>query len=319
MPRFGPSGGPSGAPVDAPVDGGSGEAGATSPPALPPGLLRILAPNPSAMTHQGTNSYVLGETGLCIIDPGPDDPDHLQALLRAIDARPVRLIVVTHAHRDHSALAPALAARVGAPVAGFGPPDSGRSAVMRRLAAEGLAGGGEGVDAGFAPDIRLADGDEVTGPGWRLRVIHTPGHMGNHICLRWGRFLFSGDHAMGWASSLISPPDGDMRDYITSCERLLREGALTLLPGHGDPVPDGAGRLRGLIAHRLEREAQILAALAQAPAGIKALTAQLYADTAPTLWPAAARNLLAHLIDLSERNLIRAEPDLSPEALFSRL
>jgi glyoxylase-like metal-dependent hydrolase (beta-lactamase superfamily II) len=293
---------------------------APSPAArLPDGLLRVTAANPSPMTHHGTNSYILGTTELCVIDPGPDLPDHLAALLRAIAGRPVRRIVVTHSHLDHSALAPRLSDRVKAPVAGFGPSDSGRSAVMRRLAEAGLAGGGEGIDQGFTPDIALRDGDEIgggMGKGWRLRVIHTPGHMGNHICLRWGRWLFSGDHAMGWASSLISPPDGDMADYLASCTRLLEEGPLALLPGHGDAVPDGAARLRALIAHRRAREARILAALAEGPADIPNLTARLYHDTSPALRPAARRNVLAHLVDLTERNLTTPLPQLSAEATY---
>lgn len=284
---------------------------------LPGDIACIVAPNPSPMTFRGTNSYLVGTTSVCVIDPGPDDPAHLAALLQAIGPRTVSHIVVTHSHLDHSALAPGLAARVNAPVVGFGPSGAGRSAVMQRRAATGLGDGGEGIDHAFRPDVTLADGDVIQGEGWSLRAIHTPGHMGNHLCLRLRDLLFTGDHAMGWASSLISPPEGDLDDYMTSCRRLLAEGDATLLPGHGDPVPDGAGRLAALLRHRQERTRQIGTALQDGPGDIAALVAALYGDIPAGLHRAAARNVLAHLIDLVERDLVHATPGPAEAARFS--
>lgn len=282
-----------------------------------PGLRRILAPNPSPMTFRGTNTYLLGDADLCVIDPGPADPRHLAALLAAIGAAPLRAIVVTHSHLDHSPLARPLAQATGAPVLGYGDSEAGRSDVMRALAAAGMEGGGEGVDRGFRPDARLADGETLAGRDWKIRAIHTPGHFGNHICLRWGDAIFSGDHAMGWASSLVSPPDGDMGDYLRSCDLLLREGARVLHPGHGPAVTDPAARLRWLVSHRQERETQIRAALSGGPSTPAAVTAAVYPDLAPALRPAAERNVLAHLIDLAARGEATASPAPGPGATFA--
>jgi glyoxylase-like metal-dependent hydrolase (beta-lactamase superfamily II) len=285
---------------------------------LRPGLDRVLAPNPSPMTESGTNSYVLGERTLCIIDPGPDMEPHRAALMAAIDGRKVSHIIVTHSHLDHSALAPRLSDTVGAPVLAYGPAGSGRSAVMKRLAASGLRSGGEGIDTAFQPDATLSCGEVIAGDGWQLRVIHTPGHLGNHICLRWEDALFTGDHAMGWASTLVSPPDGDLTDFMASCERLLAEGSTSLYPGHGAVVTDGPARLRALVAHRLQRESQILAHLDKGPQTPQRLTEQIYTDIPSALLPAAQRNILAHLIDLQERNLVTANPAPSESARFQR-
>ncbi|MFN3846886.1 MAG: MBL fold metallo-hydrolase, partial [Paracoccaceae bacterium] len=265
-------------------------------------IRRVLAPNPSAMTGPGTNSYILGRgQGVVVVDPGPLDATHLAALQGALDAgETVSAIVVTHAHLDHSAAAPRLAALTGAPVLAFGDAVAGRTALMQRLVANGLKGGGEGVDTGFRPDGLLADGQTLPcGPNG-LRILHTPGHMGGHICLGFGDVLLSGDHAMGWASSLISPPDGDMRAYMSSLDRLLTGGWSVMLPGHGAPVQDVPGRLRSLVSHRRQREAEVLQSLRKGPADARVLTSAIYHDTPPALLPAARRNVLAHLIDLWE-------------------
>lgn len=283
---------------------------------LRPGLIRVLAPNPSAMTFLGTNTYLLGEQTLTVIDPGPDHPAHLAALLRVIAGRPVAQIMVTHAHLDHSALAGSLAQATSAPVLAFGNALAGRSAPMAALALREPLGGGEGVDTGFAPDQTLADGATVMVEGGHLRVIHTPGHFGNHICLRWQDAIFSGDQVMGWASSLVSPPDGNLTEFIRSCHRLRSEAAGVLFPAHGAPVNDPAARIDWLLAHRAGREAQILALLAAQPMTIPALTTAIYADTPPHLHPAAARNVFAHLIDLVTRNRVQVEPELRSTALF---
>ena len=283
---------------------------------LAPGLRRVLAPNPGPLTGPGTNSYILGAGTVAVIDPGPDDPGHLAALETALgpDER-ISHIVVTHAHRDHSPLARVLSARWGAPVAAFGDAAAGRNPALAEL--EGL-GGGEGVDTGFVPDLRLADGAVLEGAGWRLEALWTPGHMGNHLCLRWGDAVFSGDHVMGWATSVVSPPDGDMAAYMASLERLAGLRARVFFPGHGAPVADPDGRLAELIAHRRGREAQILAALGPSPRSIADITAQVYAALAPALIPAAERNVLAHLIDLCARGRAHAHPAPRPDAVFLR-
>ena len=285
--------------------------------AIAPGLRRVLAPNPSPMTGRGTNTYLLGRGRVTVIDPGPDDPAHLAALLRALGGEAVSHIVVTHSHLDHSPLARRLAAQTGAPVLGFGPSTAGRSEVMQALVAQGYDGGGEGVDADFAPDIAVADGAVIDTPAGELAVLHTPGHMGNHICLRWGDAVFSGDLVMGWATSLISPPDGDIADFLASCARLRAEDAAVLYPGHGAPVTAPAARIDWLIAHRAERRAQVLAAL-DVPRDVAGLTAAIYTDVAPALWPIAARNVFAQLVELVGSGLVAATPRLSPDATFRR-
>jgi glyoxylase-like metal-dependent hydrolase (beta-lactamase superfamily II) len=279
-------------------------------------IRRVLAPNPSPMTHAGTNTWIVGQGRVGIIDPGPAIPSHLTAILAALaPGETVSHIIVTHAHADHTGLAPALKAATGAPVLAFGPATAGRSP---RMAAFGKAiGGGEGLDRVFAPDIALADGEVVAGEGWSLRALHTPGHTSGHLCLALGSRLFTGDHVMGWAPSLVSPPDGDMAAYMASLRRLAGGGWTRFLPGHGDTVDDTEGRIAALIAHRQGREARILQALSAGPLTLPALVATVYADTPPALHPAARRTALAHLIDLADRNLVTATPALSPDATFT--
>lgn len=286
---------------------------------LAPGLRGLIAPNPGPMTHWGTNTYLVGEDEVAVIDPGPDDPAHLTAILDAVRGQTVTHILVTHAHRDHSPGARALSARTGAEVWGFGEAASGRRPVMQALAEAGLSGGGEGVDAAFRPDRRLGEGDVVEGAGWRIEALHTPGHFAGHLGFRWGDRLFSGDHVMDWSSSLVSPPDGDLAAFMETSRRLAALEGLTFHPGHGGAIDDPRERLGWLIAHRERREAAILEALRAEPRDIADLTREVYADTPPAMWPAAERNLFAHLIDLVERNMARAIPELSLNALFARV
>lgn len=293
---------------------------AGQPDQIVPGLRRILAPNPSPMTFRGTNTYIVGQTDLAVIDPGPDNAAHLAAILAACGpGQRITHILVTHAHVDHSPLARALARATGAPVLAYGDAQAGRSTVMEGLAQAGLAGGGEGVDAGFAPDECLADGATVTGPDWSLQAIWTPGHFGNHLCLAMGDILFTGDLVMGWASSLVSPPDGDLTDFMASCRRLRARADRLYLPGHGAPVTDPAARIDWLIAHREAREAAILDALQAAPATAETLARQIYTETPAMLLPAAARNVFAHLVDLTGKNIITPEGQLSWTARFHRV
>ena len=282
------------------------------------GVRRIVAPNASPMTFKGTNTYIVGTDSLVVIDPGPEDSQHLFAILAALDGKPVTQICATHAHSDHSPLAASLAKETGAPIVAFGDHKAGQSAVMRRLMADGYTGGGEGIDANFKPHIYLGDEEILASGAGPIRAIHTPGHMGNHLCFAWEDVIFSGDHVMGWASSMVSPPDGDISDFMASCRKLQGSGATVFYPGHGAPITDPEGRLAWLIKHRSERNAQILDHLAKGPADIATLTGDIYADVPRNLHPAAARNVFAHLIGLHETGHVVATPSLSPTATFAR-
>lgn len=280
------------------------------------GLSLVLAPNPSPMTYWGTNTYILGQDEIAVIDPGPNDPSHLDALLRAIDGRKVTHILLTHTHLDHSPLAPHLATKTGAPVCAFGDHLAGRSEIMAELSYAGLAGGGEGIDAGFVPDRLIKDGDVIKGTDWELTALHTPGHIANHLSFVWGDAVFTGDHVMGWASSLVSPPDGDLTQFMASCARLKTIPARVYYPGHGEPINDPHERLDWLIAHRNAREAQILAAMTAGQLTSSEITSRIYVDVAASLIPAAQRNVFAHLIDLCAKGVVTALPTLSQDARF---
>ena len=220
---------------------------------------------------------------------------------------------------DHTDLAPELARRTGAPVVAFGDSRAGRSAAMEALAEAGGIGGGEGVAEGFRPDVTMADGESINGADWSLRAFHTPGHFGNHLCFVSGDTGFSGDLVMGWTTTLISPPDGDINDFRSSCIRLRTMGLARFLPGHGPAVEEPAERIDTLLAHRLAREEAILLALwDQEMSDLPTLTRRVYTDIPPAMHPAAARNLLAHLIDLCARGLAEAVPRIGPDARFRR-
>jgi glyoxylase-like metal-dependent hydrolase (beta-lactamase superfamily II) len=284
---------------------------------LEPGLRRIVAPNPSPMTYRGTNTYMVGTRGLAVIDPGPLSDAHLSAIQNAVGPdQQITHIIVTHTHLDHSPLARPLAEKSGAPVLAFGDATAGISEVMQRLTKGGLIGGGEGIDTGFSPDIVLADNETVQGDGWELQAIHTPGHIGNHLSFAWGDACFTADHVMGWASSLVSPPDGDLTDFMTSCARLASSPWRIFYPGHGAPVNSPAARLEWLVNHRLSREAAILAALKAGPATAQAIAHDVYADTPAALLGAATRNVLAHLVDLTGKSLVTPKGNLHAEAHF---
>lgn len=287
---------------------------------LAPGIRRIVAPNPSPMTFRGTNTYLIGDRQVAIIDPGPDEPRHLEALLAAL--RPdqeVTHILVTHAHLDHSPLADRLKRETGAQIYAYGPADAGRSAIMQTLAKGGLVGGGEGVDEWFEPDVCLDDGAMVEGEGWSIRALWTPGHFGNHLSFALGDAIFTGDLVMGWASSLVSPPDGDLTDFMASCRRLQKEDAAIFHSGHGAPITDPMGRLDWLIGHREDREAAILDHLAHGPATARSLAHAIYTDISASLLPAATRNVLAHLIDLYGKKRVTTRAELSADAQFTRV
>jgi len=283
---------------------------------LEPGLRMVLAPNPSPMTHWGTNTYLLGAGEVTVIDPGPADDRHLAALLAALEpGERITQILVTHAHLDHSPLARPLASATGAEILAFGGATSGRSPRMVALA--GL-GGGEGLDHTFQPDRLLRDGDQILGADWALTTLHTPGHLGGHLCFAWGETLFCGDHVMGWAPSLVSPPDGDMTDYMASLDRIAQGGWRRGYAAHGAPLPDLPARIAEITAHRRSREAAILAALTDSP-DLTTLQHRVYAELAPALQPAARRNLLAHLVDLAHRKKIVPDTEDCQITRFHRI
>lgn len=265
-----------------------------------PGVRRVLARNPGPFTGPGTGSFIVGRGAVALIDPGPDDPAHIDALLAATAGERVHAILCTHTHRDHSPAARALAERTGAAVVG-----------CARLAAAADDPWGEAFDEAYAPDRVLEDGEAVDGDDWRMEAVATPGHASNHLCfaLAGTGVLFSGDHVMGWSTSIVSPPDGDMGDYIASLRKLLARGDALLLPAHGEAVTDPAARIGELIRHRRAREARLVELLREGPASVGALVPRAYADTDPRLFPAAERSALAHLLDLERRGLARREGD----------
>ncbi len=282
-----------------------------------PDLRRILAPNPSPMTGRGTNSYLLGQTDLALIDPGPNDPSHLDAILAAVHpGQRITHILVTHAHRDHSELAPVVAGATGAPVLAFGAADAGRSSLMQALANRERAGGGEGADHAFQPHQTVVDGAEISGAGWRITALHTPGHFGNHLCLAWQDQVFSGDHVMGWSTSVVAPPDGDMGTYLASLDKLAAVRPSRLWPGHGDAVENPAARIEELIRHRQARGEAIFEQLKNGPADASSLAQAIYHDVPVTLQRAAAMNVFAHLIDFTERNLVSPVGQISFSGRF---
>jgi glyoxylase-like metal-dependent hydrolase (beta-lactamase superfamily II) len=263
-----------------------------------PGVRRILCNNPSAFTFRGTNTYIIGRGEVAVLDPGPVDAAHLQAILAALKGERVTQVIVSHTHRDHSPGARALAAATGAPMLGFAP--------HMTPAAEG----GEGGDHDFIPDIRVPDGGSVEGGDWRLTALHTPGHCGNHLCfaLEGTGVLFSADHVMSWSTSVVSPPDGDMAAYMRSLARLQARNDRLLLPGHGPAITEPAPFLAALAAHRQEREERVVAALAaQGQATAAELVGPVYGPLDPRLVGAAGRSLLSHLIKLEAEGVVRRE------------
>ena len=264
---------------------------------LDPLVRRVLAPNPSAFTFTGTQTHIVGRGDVAVIDPGPDIPSHIDALLKATAGERIVAIVCTHTHRDHSPGTRPLQAATGAPIIGCAP-----------LA---LVGGDddESFDPDYVADRVLADGEALERPGWTLEAVATPGHTSNHVCfaLPESRALFSGDHVMGWSTSIVSPPDGDMGAYVASLEKLLGRDDAIYYPAHGPAVDEPRKLVRGLILHRMQREAGILAELKAGKADIPSIVASLYRAVDPRLHPAAARSVLAHLIDLEKRGLVVGE------------
>ena len=284
---------------------------------LEPGIRRILAPNPSPMTFRGTNTYLVGEGDVAIIDPGPASPAHFDAILAALSrGERISHIFVTHSHLDHSPLAAPLAEVTGAAIHAFGTSTDGMSEVMQKLARGGLAGGGEGIDMAFTPHERLKDRALIEGKEWTIEALWTPGHLGNHLSFAYRDAVFTGDHLMGWASTMVSPPEGDVTAFMSSTERLAARRARVFYPGHGAEIDEPTARADWLLQHRRNRTTQILERLDARGITVPALTRDIYTGTPPALLRAAERNVFAHLIDLHTRGLALADPHLARDAVY---
>lgn len=272
---------------------------------LTPLIRRVVAKNPGPFTYLGTGTYIVGNGEVAVIDPGPDMDDHLEAILAATAGERITHIFVTHNHMDHSPLARPLAARTGATI---------YACAKQGLATESEVRMEAGDDRAFAPDVGLCDGGLFPGAGWTLEAIPTPGHTSNHICyaLLEENALFCGDHIMGWSTTVISPPDGDMGDYFASLERVKARNFTTLWPTHGPPVTEPGPFVQAYIDHRRGREAQIIAALKAGFTQIKPMVAELYKAVDVRLHPAAAHSVMAHMVQLVKegRVLCDGEPML---------
>ena len=280
------------------------------------GVERVTANNPGPFTFFGTNSYIVGSSSVAVIDPGPEDEAHYQALMAALGGRAVTHIFVSHTHRDHSPLAPRLQAATGAVTVGQGPHRPARP--LRDGEINPFA---ESSDLSFVPDITIGDGESLSGDGWALTAVLTPGHTANHaaFALEGQDILFTGDHVMAWSTSIVAPPDGSMADYMASLERLIARDDRLLLPGHGGPVTEPAGFLRALKAHRLRREQAVLARVQAGDTQIAEMVKVIYRDTDPKLHGAAALSVLAHIEDLLERGEIAADGPPSLAATYRLL
>ncbi|TGQ66912.1 MAG: MBL fold metallo-hydrolase [Mesorhizobium sp.] len=282
--------------------------------AVAPGVQRVTARNPSPFTFHGTNSYIVGHDTLAVIDPGPDDEAHLQTLLDVIAGRPVSHIFVSHTHRDHSPLAAALKECTGATVLAEGPHRPARPLHTGETNALDAS-----ADTAFIPDVALRDGELVAGDGWAIRTVLTPGHTANHaaFALEGTGILFSADHVMAWATSIVAPPDGAMADYMASLDRLIERGDRLLLPGHGGPVTAPRSFMRGLKTHRRMRERAILERIRTGDRTISDMVKAIYRDTDPRLHGAAGLSVLAHLEDLVERGLVATDAAPAIDGIFT--
>ena len=280
---------------------------------LSPLVRRVIAGNGGPMTFTGTCSYIVGRGTVAIIDPGPDDPAHVARLLEAVSGETVSDIVVTHTHRDHSPAVPAVKAATGARVVGCGLHRPARELALGEI--NPLDGSG---DRDYAPDLQMHDGDAVSGPGWSLRAVETPGHTANHLAFTLAEedTLFSGDHVMAWSTTVVAPPDGSMAAYMASVEKLRGMEHALYWPGHGGPVREPQRFLRGLVQHRRQREAAILNRLSAGDQLIAEMVPAIYQGLPAKLTGAASLSVLAQLEDLVDRGVVLASE--APPHLGSR-
>lgn len=274
-----------------------------------PLIARVLAPNPGPFTFRGTGVYIVGTQNVAVIDPGPDIPAHLDALKAALAGKHVTHILLTHTHNDHSPAAAPLKAWSGAKTYAFGPhPRREETGVKVE----------EGGDTAFEPDVRVRDGDILAGDGFTIECVFTPGHTSNHMCyaLREEQALFTGDHVMGWSTTVVAPPDGDMAAYRASLAKLIARDDRMLWPTHGGPIRDPKPFLTAYLAHRAEREAQILACLHEGVTTIPEIVARLYVDVDKRLHPAAGMSVLAHLIQMVQQGRVVADPTARAGAIY---
>ena len=266
---------------------------------LEPGIARVLAHNPSAFTYYGTQTYLIGEREIAVVDPGPDLPEHVDALIEAIAGRPVVAIMCTHTHRDHSPASRELALRTGAPIVGCAP-----------LALEDVGPRADAAfDGDYLPDRELTDGETVEVDGSAVAAVATPGHTSNHLCFAYRDALLTGDHVMGWSTTVVVPPDGEMAAYMASLEKLRRRADRVYYPAHGPPVTNPQQYVRHLLGHRMQREKQILRLVGEEARDIPDIVANAYPGLDPRLTIAAGGSVLAHLVDLERRGLVERSGD----------
>jgi glyoxylase-like metal-dependent hydrolase (beta-lactamase superfamily II) len=277
------------------------------------GIRRITCQNPSPFTFHGTNTYLIGTGAVTVLDPGPSDPAHIEDILKAVGSNKIEAILVSHTHMDHSPGARLLKEKTGAPVIGCGPHRPARPLTDGEVNPMDAS-----ADSAYSPDRKLLHGETFSAGDVSFEALETPGHTANHLCfaLRGTDILFSADHVMAWSTSIVAPPDGNMRSYMASLDLLLERPETDYLPGHGGPVSDARDYVEDLKAHRLGREAAILKALGAAPVAIPDLVLQIYEDLPPALRPAAALSVFAQLEDLVERGLATAEPGIDLKAAY---
>ena len=287
---------------------------------LQDGLMRLIAPNPSPMTSTGTNTYILGRKELLIIDPGPNSEAHLRNIMEVIpNNTKVTHILITHSHLDHSGLAPKLSKILNAPTLAFGTALDGLSNDMKRICKMGLTFETFGIDTEFVPDHFLEDKEKISSLEWEVVAHHTPGHLSNHICYQYLDKLFTGDHIMEWSTSVISPPEGDVSQFINSCEKIYNLHCEKFYPGHGIPVENPSERIVELIEHRKKREIEILNFLENREATISQITRNIYLNIDQNLLNVASRNVKAHLVDLIIKKQVTVDDISSDTAIYSLL
>ncbi len=286
------------------------------PSPMGPGIVRLVAPNPSPFTFKGTNTYLVGSTSLAVIDPGPDSEEHRAAILKAAGARPITHIISTHAHRDHVDGIAKLQAETGAVTAAYP-----RDPAVDKIAIENSPSGSYFVNYGFVPDIVLKGGDTVEGTDWGLTAIHTPGHAPDHLCfaLEGRRIVFSGDHVMAWNTTVIAPPEGRMADYEASLGILMDRNDDVFLPGHGDKLVEPQRTVKAYLLHRNWREKSVLDALAAGATTIRRIVPEVYRGLAPQLIPAATLSVQAHVEYLIEKGLVASDLPLTLDRALSPL